>query len=456
MVIYNFNNDEVTQRRNLTIHAQSTDMFNIFLKKYNINKSFNLKKKKEQDSERMDKIEFDLFDNSINELIKNDMFQTIEFQVCAEQEALFSRLKEDYGKISNNCLYLYEKNKFTCKFVTEGNLKHKYPIYVISKGRYDVCLTAKCLQEYGIDFTLVIEPSEEELYRQYFNNLLVCPEDFSKRGNGGIPVRNFVLDHSKANGDFRHWILDDNIHGFYRMYNCKKSVLEGEDIFRPIEEYTDRYDNIYISGHDYSMFSIACATETLPIMQNTRVYSSILIRNDITELSDKDGSIRWRGTYNEDTDLSLRILKLGLPTFTCKYISCGKEQTGVLKGGNTDTIYKDDNGKKKTQALIDAHPDVTKMTVKFGRYHHNVDYTPFKNNVFIKKANTKKYINQMKMIEIECKISKSKIPDMNTIIDFIQPSAIRKEIDYKTLYENLKKDYDELVLKCNVIKSLLP
>jgi hypothetical protein len=30
--------------------------------------------------------------------------------------------------------------------------------------------------------------------------------------------------------------------------------------------------------------------------------------------------------------------------------------------------------------LYDAHPDVTKITQKFNRWHHHVDYRPFRNN----------------------------------------------------------------------------
>jgi hypothetical protein len=37
--------------------------------------------------------------------------------------------------------------------------------------------------------------------------------------------------------------------------------------------------------------------------------------------------------------------------------------------------------------LVKMHPDVTKLVWKFNRYHHYVDYRPFKNLGLIRKKN---------------------------------------------------------------------
>ena len=36
---------------------------------------------------------------------------------------------------------------------------------------------------------------------------------------------------------------------------------------------------------------------------------------------------------------------------------------------------------KKSQMLVDLHPDVARIVWKYGRWHHFVDYLPFKNNM---------------------------------------------------------------------------
>ena len=52
-----------------------------------------------------------------------------------------------------------------------------------------------------------------------------------------------------------------------------------------------------------------------------------------------------------------------------------------MKGGNTGEVYGDtDNRLEFAQSLVDQHPDVAKVTIKFGRYHHQVNYKPFKVN----------------------------------------------------------------------------
>lgn len=49
-----------------------------------------------------------------------------------------------------------------------------------------------------------------------------------------------------------------------------------------------------------------------------------------------------------------------------------------MKGGNTEHVYVDgDNRRKFAESLYNQHPDVVKITEKWGRVHHSVDYTPF-------------------------------------------------------------------------------
>jgi len=52
------------------------------------------------------------------------------------------------------------------------------------------------------------------------------------------------------------------------------------------------------------------------------------------------------------------------------------------------------------QALVDMHPDVVKMTWKFNRWHHQVDYRPFKANKLLRKPDVvvPKGINNYGMI----------------------------------------------------------
>jgi hypothetical protein len=144
-----------------------------------------------------------------------------------------------------------------------------------------------------------------------------------------------------------------------------------------MESFVDRYENVALAGPNYHMF-IKQRYPDNPFRLNTRVYSCILIKNDIP--------YRWRGRYNEDTDLSLRALKDGWCTVLFNAFLAEKAVTMTMKGGNTDELYKDDGRLKMAQSLVQQHPDVTTITRKWGRWQHSVDYRPFKNNRLIKRA----------------------------------------------------------------------
>jgi hypothetical protein len=274
-------------------------------------------------------------------------------------------------------------------------MKNKYPIYVISKGRSKSCLTARELKLMNVEFTLVVEPQEYELYKHITENILITP--FSNLGQGSIPVRNFVWEHSINNGYQKHWILDDNIEGFHRLNRNEKPKLLSPVFFKCMEDFVDRYDNIAIAGPNYYSF---CKTtdKVPPYYLNTRIYSCILIKNDLP--------YRWRGKYNEDTDLSLRALKDGLCTILFNAFLAGKVTTLRMKGGNTDEVYGDTNNRREfAESLQQQHPDVVKVTWKFNRWHHQVNYKPFKKNKLIKKEGIEIHngINEygLKLIHIE-------------------------------------------------------
>ena len=55
-----------------------------------------------------------------------------------------------------------------------------------------------------------------------------------------------------------------------------------------------------------------------------------------------------------------------------------------MRGGNTDELYKDGTLEKAEQ-LAEYHPDVAKVVWKFNRWHHYVDYRPFRINKPIRK-----------------------------------------------------------------------
>jgi hypothetical protein len=107
-----------------------------------------------------------------------------------------------------------------------------------------------------------------------------------------------------------------------------------------------------------------------------------------------------------------------------------KATTQTIKGGNTDEFYHKEIGidektgeaikvddlkvegkynsygtLAKSKMLVDMHPDVATMVWKFGRWHHYVDYTPFKKNKLKFKSGVeiKKGVNEygLKLVKLE-------------------------------------------------------
>lgn len=264
----------------------------------------------------------------------------------------------------------------------------KYPVYIVSKGRADSRLTSKSLERMNVPYYIAIEPQDYKDYSAVIDpkKILVLP--FSNHGDGPGRARNWCWDHSISIGAEKHWVLDDNIADFYRLHKNQRIRVESGAIFRAAEDFVDRFENVPISGFQYRFF-IAPNSYYPAFVKNTRIYSCLLIANDCKH--------RWRGRYNEDTDICLRVLKDGDCTIQFNAFLQGKAATQTLKGGNTDEFYhresKDGNIDKtkwrdgklnaegtinKSKMLYDLHPDVTTIVWKYGRWHHFVDYTPFK------------------------------------------------------------------------------
>jgi hypothetical protein len=171
--------------------------------------------------------------------------------------------------------------------------------------------------------------------------------------------------------------------------NKRIKILSG-CIFNSVEQFCNRYTNIGIAGFNYKSMVPEIDTKRPPIRFNGKVYSCILITNNL---------YNWRGIYNEDIDLALRLLKDGYVNLEFNHILINKKESGSIKGGNTDTIYTDETQeskydkkqmgyKKKVDYLIALHPDV-KIEYKeliSKTFHHNVDYSPWEKNALIKKT----------------------------------------------------------------------
>ena len=265
----------------------------------------------------------------------------------------------------------------------------QFPIYIPSKGRAESRLTSRALDAMGVPYRIVIEEQEWPAYsakvpenrllildRAYQRNYETCDSLGDTKSKGPGPARNFIWAHAIAEGHPWHWVMDDNIKDFRRLNGYAKIKVADGAIFGAMEDYCLRYDNVAMAGPDYTMFAYSADPSRVPpLVMNTRIYSCNLIRNDVP--------LRWRGRYNEDTILSLDMLKAGWCTILFKAFLQGKVRTQTLKGGNTEEFYAKEGTFAKSKMQAQVHPDVSRIVNKFGRVHHYVDYRPFKKNRLI-------------------------------------------------------------------------
>lgn len=260
----------------------------------------------------------------------------------------------------------------------------KYPIFILSKGRWESRMTSKTLEEIGADYRIVIEQQEYDKYAAVIDHKKILVLPFSNLGHGGIPARNWIWEYSISEGHKKHWILDDNLRYFYRSIHNTKLRVNSTVPLRVCEDLTERYDNVLMSGLNYHFFQPTFVKKT-PLYINTRVYSCILLSNETNKrwrVLELDGNI---APYNEDTDLSLQFLKDGDCTLLLNHFSCGKADSGAVKGGNNTEVYKYgdagyDNRYKFAASLSKAHPEFVEVTQKHRRYHHQCTYDSFQTN----------------------------------------------------------------------------
>lgn len=351
-----------------------------------------------------------------------------------EFSALMSKRTKSYMYFKN---YKYKKVEYK---VPTFNKRPKYPIYVISYKRYDSMITMKYLEQMGCKYNIVIKEFEKDLYqksldaKKYKHYTLLCMDaDFEKKqtelGNsGGIPQRNFCLKHSTEGGHKSHWIIDDNIRGFYYYNYDTKKEMNHYCFFSSMELFRDKInEDVGLLSPNYAG---DVAGYRVPYVQNTKNYSCILVNNEL--LNQRD--IQWRKRYNEDVRLSLECMTKGLTNISFNMFLINKMSTGSVKGGNCD-IYKYNRKEIKMDKKFKddkiRFEDAILKHIKDNGYKHDLEYVE-------RKYKDSKYgIHYglfLKFIEIYCDYP-----------EYIELN--RKHVDKRPHHKMITKSFDKTLPK---------
>ena len=335
----------------------------------------------------------------------------VVFQSATDYAAFAGLVRQTLSETTKSIYYPQwtpekARHKKWVSSLPSNELVPRYPIYIVSKGRAHSRLTSKSLEAMNVPYFIVVEPQEYDTYASVIDprKILTLPYTTDpKNPTGPGRARNWCRDHSISMGFDRHWVMDDNIHGFYRLHkNSRYKVADGA-IFRAAEDFVDRYENVWIAGLQYRFF---CAQKSKypPFVTNTRIYSCLLIDNTMI-LHFGDEEFLWRERYNEDTILSLDVLENGYCTVQFNSFLQGKVGTQTMKGGNSEIFYdvegsadlKETKVKnynpagtiRKSVNLEAIYPEVAKTVIRYGRVHHHVNYSKYQNNALIPKKGVK-------------------------------------------------------------------
>ena len=114
----------------------------------------------------------------------------------------------------------------------------------------------------------LIFPSIHLKLDEYFKeNYVLCDNLGLKKSTGPGPARNCAWQHSIDNNFLWHWVMDDNIRDFHRYNNNRLIKVSDGTIFKCMEDFVNRYENIVMAGPNYFLF-IARKQKYPPITTN--------------------------------------------------------------------------------------------------------------------------------------------------------------------------------------------
>ena len=167
------------------------------------------------------------------------------------------------------------------------------------------------------------------------------------------------------------WIKDVKNGGAAEV---RMSLIDSFDLY---ERFLDMYSNIGLAEFEKqglvqnhrknSQFSVNCKT-----------YSCIRFSTDGPD-------IPWRSRYNDDVMISLDYEKRGYVNVSSKIVCYQTPDTQSQAGGMTEAFHQEGT-LRKVKYLVKAYPERAFFTLKFGRFHHLVDYSKFEQPLRLKNG----------------------------------------------------------------------
>jgi hypothetical protein len=259
-------------------------------------------------------------------------------------------------------------------------------IYIISKGRPQ-CKTARTLtnMNYMGEWFIVCGNNDETIpeyqknwgkdrilffdwYEEVKKSDLLDNFGVEKMSSGAVPVRNAIREISEKRGELRHWQFDDDYEFFTHTRENFKSnfaIREGKFFEKQLYKLAK-----YAHEADLANVGFCLGHEAFPVEARNvsrRVFNTHNLPSKIDKFVD------WKGRLNDDLINALDVFGQGKVEMSFKFIHLKPAPTQSEQGGLSD-LYKQEGTVRKTAYAILKYPNVVKLTIKFGRYHHQANW----------------------------------------------------------------------------------
>lgn len=261
-----------------------------------------------------------------------------------------------------NTIYIISKGRPQCKTAqTLKQMNYSGPWFIVC-GTNDQTVD-QYIANWGKDRILVFDWHEEVKTSDLLDNFGV-----EKMSSGAVPVRNATRKISQQRGELRHWQFDDDYSGFYKV---NKDLSKNYRI-RDGKEFEYELNRLATYAHEAHLTNIGFCLGHEAFPSSAREISRRVF-NAHNMPTDEKLFMKWRGRMNDDLINALEVYHTGKFEMSFKYLSLILKPTQAEKGGNTD-IYQLSGTVRKTAYAVLIDPAATKLVIKFGRYHHSVDW----------------------------------------------------------------------------------
>lgn len=198
-----------------------------------------------------------------------------------------------------------------------------YPIYIPSHNRSTHCKSAEACLACGLDFTIVVEPSQYDSYAQYFPEANIHKLKYN--GKGIAYKRNAIIQLAKKGGHAAHWQIDDKVGKFFRRDSENNIVpITIKQMIRAIEREFDLYADLVAHGPGVTAFARKFNNG---LTHSTFPYSCWLQRTDSMP--------KFRPETLDDVDYAMQLVTSGHCIMRSNIYLRNTCTSGSVKGGNS-------------------------------------------------------------------------------------------------------------------------